>query len=114
MNLNLFHGQEDVIVNMELTEQARICLTSLGARVLLSEYPALGYWYSELMLGEMVNALAEDTTGWTEKCCWMEEDSDAESQDEMAVRTTAAEEENNARINALQRASRPPSHWSWC
>lgn len=62
-NLNQFQGQEDVIVNMGLTEQARICLASLRAGVLWSEYPALGHWYSQLMLGELVNALAEDTTG---------------------------------------------------
>lgn len=42
-NLNLFHGHKDVVVNMELGEQARVCLASLGTRVLESEYPALGH-----------------------------------------------------------------------
>lgn len=35
----------------------------------------------------------------------MNTDADAEGDDEMVTRTTAAEQERDARINALQRAS---------
>lgn len=57
------HGTEDDKVKVELGFEARECLTVLQADVTWREYENLGHWYSEQMLGDLVDFLY-DRTGW--------------------------------------------------
>ena len=59
----LAHGARDEKVDIELGRQARDCLGALGAKVEWREYEFLGHWYSEQMLGDLVEFL----TGKTEE-----------------------------------------------
>ena len=57
------HGTDDEKVKVELGFEAKECLTVLRADVTWREYEKLGHWYSEQMLGDLVEFLYE-RTGW--------------------------------------------------
>ena len=59
----LAHGTADEKVKVELGSEAKDCLTVLQTDVTWREYENLGHWYSEQMLGDLVEFLYE-TTGW--------------------------------------------------
>lgn len=73
----LAHGTEDDKVDVQLGKEASACLTILGADTEWKEYGGLGHWYSEAMLGDLVDFLTRKT-GWTQN---LEVDEEKESQE---------------------------------
>ena len=57
------HGTNDEKVKVELGIEVKECLTVLKADVTWREYEKLGHWYSEQMLGDLVEFLYKKT-GW--------------------------------------------------
>lgn len=55
----LGHGGQDEKVNIELGRSASKCLDKMGARVCWKEYDDLGHWYSDGMLNDLLQFLAE-------------------------------------------------------
>jgi len=59
MPVFLGHGMNDATVAIKLGREARDCLGALEVDVKMVEYKGLGHWYSEEMLGDIVDFVKE-------------------------------------------------------
>jgi len=55
----LGHGAEDERVTIEMGQEAKACLQSVGADISMLEYEALGHWYSPEMMDDIFSFLRE-------------------------------------------------------
>jgi len=55
----LGHGMNDATVAIKLGREARDCLGALEMNVKMVEYKELGHWYSEEMLGDIVEFIKD-------------------------------------------------------